>query len=386
MRRALVAISILSFAWDARGDPLRIRGDAFVQSRSPVGLLVLHGEDRLKPWLDVETVAWVGSYRTSFDNAGDVQTLTVRIRDPRGLGEARIGRFVFTAGAIRPLHLDGARGLVRAPFGGAVEMFYGAPVAPRTGSRIYDTAVGGRASQSFGNVAVLGMAYAMMRKDARIADQELGPDLAISPTAHLDFAGRLAYDLVNKGPSDALASIAAHSRDVRGELFFTRRSPSRILPSTSLFSVLGDIPSTTLGGTLRFRAAPRLDLVATGGAINNGNDLGGYITARATLALDDDAAGTLGVEVRRQFVDTSRWLGARALLGLPLTQSFRLATEVELVRHDDARIWPWALVAFAYRMQAWDFAVGAEALRGRDERNELHALGRVTYTFAKGQP
>lgn len=375
MRRALAAALVLA-ASNALADPLRIRGDAFVQTRSPVGLLVLRGEDRFKPWLDIETVAWLGDGVT-----GDVQTLTVRLRDPRGLGEARVGRFVFTAGAIRPLHIDGARGLLRAPFGGAIELFYGAPVAPRTGSRIYDTALGGRASQTFGNVAIVGVAYAMMRKDGRIADHEVGPDLAFSPTRHLDLAARMAFDLVHRGPSDALASVAAHNDDLRGELFFTRRSPSRLLPSTSLFSVLGDIPSTTMGATFRWKAAPRLELLGTGGAIYS-DALGGYATARATLAFDDDARGTLGVEVRRQYVDTARWSGVRALLGVPLG-SMRLTTELEFVRRDDARVWPWGLVALSYRLQAWDFAVGGEALRSRDDRNELYALARVSYVLEK---
>lgn len=369
----------------AHADPLRLRGDALVQTRSPVGLLVLRGEDRLKPWIDVETVAWVGARNTP-EVTGDVQTLTVRLRDTPSGSEVRLGRFVFAAGAIRPIHLDGARALGRAPFGTSLELFGGAPVAPRLGSRMYDAAFGGRIAQPIGTFVVLGASYVMMRKGSRISDQEVGPDLAISPTKHVDIASRLAVDLTTRGISDALLSIGAHDRDVRVEGFLTHRSPARILPSTSLFTVLGDIPSTVIGGTVRYKVAPRLDLMTTGGGITMGNDLGGYITGRATLALDDDALGTLGFEVRRQFVGAARWVGARALLGLPLGGSVRVATEVEVVRHDDARVWPWALLALAYRApRGWDFVAGVEATTTRDERRELHALGRVTYSFERSR-
>lgn len=293
---------------------------------------------------------------------------------------------MFASGAIRPIHLDGVRALGRAPFGTTLELFGGAPVAPRLGSRMFDTAFGGRVGQPIGTVAILGVSYLMQRKDGRIADQEVGPDLAVSPTKHLDIAGRFAMDLVTRGLSDALVSVGAHKGGVRAEGFLTHRSPSRILPSTSIFTVLGDVPSTTMGGTFRYKVAPRLDLLGTGGAINMGTDVGAFATARATLALDDDALGTLGVEVRRQSVAGARWTGARALLGLPLGGSVRVATEVEVVRHDDGRWWPWGLLALAYRApRGWDFVAGVEAVTTRDERRELHALGRVTYAFERSK-
>jgi len=391
LARAIAALgaiaSVLVVSPSARSDALRLRGDAMVQTRSPVGLLMLRGEDRVRPWVDVEAVAWLGA-RESVDATGDVQTLTIRLRDPHGLGEVRAGRFVFTAGAIRPLHLDGVRALGRAPFGGTLEVFAGSAVAPRFGNRMFDYAVGGRAGQAFGTSAILGLSYVMRRRGGQLADEEIGADTALSPTRWLDVAGRIGIDLASRGPADALASIGAHNKETRLEGFLTYRSAARILPSTSLFSVLGDIPATTSGATLRHRIAPRLDLMGTGGAIFQGSELGGYFTGRANLALDDDWAGNIGVEVRRQYLDKARWVGVRALLGLPLGASFRFATELELVRPDDqkggTRLWPWALAAIAYRApKGWDFAAGVEALRTRDDRNELHALLRVTYNFER---
>jgi hypothetical protein len=367
-------------------DPLRLRSDALVQTRSPVGFLMLRGEDRARPWLDVETVAWIGS--GSDGASGDVQTLTVRARDPKGLGEVRVGRFVFMTGAIRPVHIDGVRALGRAPFGTTLELFAGAPVAPRFGSRMFDFAGGGRLGQQLGTFANLGVSYRLFRKDGRLADQEVGPDLAIAPNKWLDVAARMAIDLVTRGPSDALVSIGAHNHEGRVEGFVTHRSPARILPSTSLFSVLGDIPSTTTGGTARYRVAPRLDLLGTGAAIFQGQDLGSMFTGRASLALDDDWAGTASVEVRRQYLGTARWSGARALLSIPILSSFRFATELEMVRPDDqqgrTRLWPWALFALGYRApRGWDFAGGVEIVGTRDDRRELHALLRVSYAFER---
>jgi len=384
---AAAATSMLIFASanDASADALRLRGDALTQSRSPVGLLVLRGEDRFHPWIDAETVAWLG-VRDTPDATGDVQTLTVRIRDPKGRGELRVGRFVFASGAVRPIHLDGARAYGRLPIGTALEVFGGAPVAPRLGSRMYDVAVGGRVSQSIGDWVSVGGAYVMRRKGGTAIDQEVGPDLTISPVRWLDFAGRMAFDLVSKGPADALGSLGAHSKDVRVEAFVTHRSPGRLLPSTSLFSVLGDVPATTSGGSVRWRIAPRLDLVGIAAAIATIEDLGGYWTGRASLALDDDWAGTVGFEVRRQEFGTARWTGARALSSVPLGSSLRAALELELVRPDDqrggTRLWPWALAALAYRTRiGWDFGGAVEVVGTRDDRTELHALLRATYAF-----
>lgn len=389
IKRAIAAAagSLLIFgsANDASADALRLRGDALVQSQSPVGLLVMRGEDRFHPWIDAEAVAWLGA-RTTSDTTGDVQTLMVRIRDPRGRGELRVGRFVFASGAIRPTHVDGARAYGRAPWGTALEVFGGAPVAPRMGSRMYDVAYGGRVSQSIGSWISVGGAYVQRVKGSSVIDKEAGPDLFLSPTRWLDIAGRMAFDLVNKGPADALASVGAHKDDLRLEGFVTHRSPGRLLPSTSLFTVLGDFAATTTGGTLRYKIAPRLDLVGTGGVIMTTQDTGLYYTGRATLALDDDAKGTVGFEVRRQEFGKARWFGARAVTSVPLSASLRGALELELVRPDDqqgrVRLWPWALASVAYHTKYhWNFGGAVEVLGTRDDRTELHALARATYAI-----
>jgi hypothetical protein len=376
------ALATFSSARSASADPLRLRGDALVESRSPVGLLVLRGEDRFQPGVDAEAVAGLGLGETS----GDVQTMTIRLRDPAGRAELRVGRFVFTAGAIRPLQLDGARALVRAPTGTSLETFVGSPV-----QRAYDVSYSARAAQRIGELLTLGGAYLVQRRGGSIADQEIGPDFMFAPARWLDMVGRMAFDLRDPGIVDALASAAARtskasSLDLRFEVFATHRSPGRLLPATSLFSVLGDLPSTTSGGTVRWRAAPRLDLLVTGAAVHTGTT-GGMGTVRATLALDDDEAfngGNVGLELRRQDVAEAKWTGVRVLGSVPLSPAIRVGAELEVVRPDvpvgTSRVWPWALVSCGYRAsESWTFAAAAEGMRTRDDRNELHAMLRATW-------
>jgi hypothetical protein len=243
-------------------------------------------------------------------------------------------------------------------------------------------------AQRFGDVLTIGGAYVVRRRDHELEDREIGPDFTISPANWCDVAGRTAFDLVNRGPTDALASIALHTTDVRLELFATHRSPARLLPATSLFSVLGDVPSTTTGASTRYRIAPRLDLTATLAAIATGGELGAYGVGRAVLAFDDDFAGSLGFELRRQSVDKAAWTGARTIVVLPLGASTRVSTELELVRPDVApgsnRVWPWALVAVAHRWPSgWETGLAVEALGTRDDRHELHAMARVSYVFER---
>ncbi len=369
-------------------DPLRLRADAIGSTSSPVGLLVLRGEDKFKPWLDAEAVAWVGATSTP-DVTGDALVLTVRARDLKGRGEIRVGRFVYVAGAIRPLHIDGVRASGRIlATGTSVEVFGGAPVVPRFGTRPYDVAWGGRLSQiAFGTLSI-GVSYLQRHQGSAALDREVGPDLTFAPTDWFDFAGRAAFDLVSTRPTDALASLAVKTGPVRTEAFVTHRSAGRLLPATSLFSVLGDIPSTTSGVSLRWHAAPRLDLWATGAALVQGDEVGGYATGRASLALDDAHDGSLGFELRRQYFGAARWAGARVFTRVPLSRTLAATAEVEVVRPDTpvgtSKVWPWGLLAVTYRISpAWDVAGAVEALRTRDDRTEVHGLVRATWSLER---
>src|SRR5207247_1994092 len=100
----------------ARAEPLRLRADAVGEARAPVGLFILQGEDKKYPYVDAETLVWTGARAdptatlgwagTQTRPSADVLVLTVRLREPRGFGELRGGRFIFSTGAIRPVQID----------------------------------------------------------------------------------------------------------------------------------------------------------------------------------------------------------------------------------------------------------------------------------------
>jgi hypothetical protein len=370
---------------EARADPLRLRGDALAQtegSSSPVGLVVLQGNDPVEPWMDAEALVWTGA-KPSW--TGDVLVLMLRLHEPHGYGQLELGRFVLATGAVRPVQIDGAHAIGRCSFGCTVEAFGGAPVVPRFGARAYDWLVGGRVAQTIVSPsrATLGFSYVQRREDGDIANEELGADLAMAPARWLDFAAFGSYDVIDPGIAEARASAAARWQDWRLELFASQLSPGRLLPATSLFSVLGDLPSQTLGGTLRWRAAPRLDLLASGAGQDIAGGLGGNGWVRGTLRLDDQGGGSLGLELRRVDVPGVAWTGTRAVGAIPLSRAFRYSFEIEVVvpDHPDGRgtLWPWGLSALSWRSEVgWEVAGAVEASSSPVHRYETNALVRVS--------
>jgi hypothetical protein len=383
----------------ADAEPLRLRGDAITETQSPAGLIVLQGEDKIAapgvapsvargaPLLSAEGLVWAGARpesTTRADATGDVLVLAMKLREPHGWGEARAGRFVVATGAIRPLQLDGADVIARAPTGTTLETFGGAPVVPRFGDRAYDWALGGRASQSIFERATVGVSYLQRRTHGEESFDELGADAAIVPVKWLDVAARGAYSLDSPGIVDSLASVAARVAPFRFELFASHRSPSRLLPATSLFSVLGDFPSDTIGTTAKWAAAPRLDLFASAAAQSVGGSGGGNAFVRATLRTDDRGAGSLGLEARRQDVSTAQFTGVRGAATQPLGHGLRYSTEIEIAvpDHPEGRgiVWPWALMALAWRSPwGFDTAAAVEAAATPTHRFETNALVRLSY-------
>jgi hypothetical protein len=377
---ALGALTVLAVSSRALADPLRIRADALAESQSPTGLVVLQGQDAIRPWVSAEALVWAGAKP---DATADVLVLTVRLREPHGYGELRAGRFVLATGAILPVQLDGVEAVGRAPGGSTALAFGGAPVVPRFGARAYDWLAGGRVAQTIASRATIGVSYVQRREDGEIADEEVGADFAAAPARWLDVAAHGSYDVTYPGVSEARAAAAVRFEPLRVELFASHRSPSRLLPATSLFSVLGDFPSQMVGGTARWHAAPRLDLLASGAGQSVGGELGGNGSVRASLRLDDRGDGQVGLEVRRQDVSTAQWTGVRAVGALPLGRGFRYSTEIEIAApdHPDGRgvAWPWGLVALAWRTRSgWEVAGAVEASSTPLHRYEADALVRLS--------
>jgi len=363
-----------------------LRADAIAdtqsETQSPTGLIVLQGQDKMRPWLDAEGLVWAGAKP---DATGDVLVLAIHLRELHGYGDLRVGRFVLATGAVFPVQLDGADGIGRTPWGSSLEAFGGVPVVPRFGSRAYDWLVGARLAQTLAKVTV-GFSYIQRREYGDISNQELGADLAAVPFRWIDLAAKAAYDLTSPGIADARLSAAVRVGAVRTELFASEQSPGRLLPATSLFSVLGDFPSQRIGGTVRWWAAPRLDVLVSGAGQLVGHELGGNGWIRSTLRLDDRGSGSLGVEVRRVEVTTARWTGVRLVGARSLGGGFRFASEIEIVVPDEPNgrgvAWPWGLMACSWRSTSgWEVAGAIEAASSPQYRYEANALARISRTL-----
>jgi hypothetical protein len=178
-------------------------------------------------------------------------------------------------------------------------------------------------------------------------------------------------------------SAATRTSNYRFEVFASHRSPSRLLPATSLFSVLGDYPSQLVGTAIRWYAAPRLDVWANIAGKQVSGEVGGEGSLRATLRTDDGGDGSVGVEVRRQHVGPARWTGARLAATEPSARGGRAARALAVAAPDQpgARglVWPWGLLALGWRStSAWEAALAIEAGSTPRYSFEANALFRVS--------
>jgi hypothetical protein len=362
----------------AHAEPLRLRGEALGQTRSPVGLLVLEADARERPWLAAEALVWTGA---GDEAEADALVVAVTVKDPRGRGQLRAGRLVLSTGAVRPLHMDGAWGVARHR-GVAAEAFGGSPVVPRFGERSYDWLAGGRVSWA-PSPGTIGVSFVQQRDEGRLADEEVGVDLSTAPLGPVEGSARAAYDLVQLGLADVHASVALRSKPGRAEVFVSHRSLSRILPATSLFTVLGDAPATTGGLTIRWWAAPRLDVLSTAAARRRDDDVHEDLSLALRLRLDDRGDGLTSLEVRRLGGEMSAFTGVRGTLRVPIGVTFAFATEVELAVPDEAdgrgEVWPWALAALTWRPDGvWEAAVAVEAMSSPELRHSFQGLFRLS--------
>jgi hypothetical protein len=366
------ALLILLLSSAAAADPLRLRGEALAQVSSPVGLLVLSADGAMRPWLSAEAVVWVGT------EGGDALVIAARARTSDGKLSGRLGRFVAAAGALRPVHLDGAQGLWRLPWRFDVELFGGVPVAPGLEGRSWGWLLGGRLARRLGDWGSVGVAYLQRRESGALFTSELGLDAGAGLGDRTDVAGKLAFDLAGRGVAEAQLTASYRVGVWRAELYGSTRAASHLLPASSLFSVIGDVPSQRIGALLSLRAAPRLELAADLGARRIDDDVTPELTFRARLKLDERGDGLAGLEVRR----ADEWTGARATGRLPLGAGFRLSSELELVVPDDANgrgeVWPWGLVALSWRHGLWEAALAAEASSSPEFRRRLDVLAQLS--------
>lgn len=384
MKRVALAAFVTLWPAAAAAQPYRLRADALANVRPPAGLVVLEGRGDPTSFLRAEAVVWTGAEEAPGDDAGpgDALVALVEARDPGGRGELRLGRFVASAGAVRPVHLDGAAARARLPAGFGLEAFGGLPVVPAFGARAYDWLAGGRVSQRPNDTFVTGVSYLHRRDHGRRSDEEIGVDLAVTPAEWLDVTSLASWDLLSPGLAEARLSAMARSESVGVEAFAIRRSPSRLLPATSIWSALGDVPSDQAGASATWHAFPRLDLGLSPSLRLVGGEAGLDATLRVVLRLDDAGAGAIVVEARRVDATDAAWTGARTALRVPLVASLSFSTEIEAVVPDEpdgrGAWWPWGLAALGWRFaETWEAAAAVEASASPQDVRSVTALARV---------
>jgi hypothetical protein len=371
----------------ARAQQFVIQGDGYAQAEPGMALLVLSGEGEAQPWVSAETMVW-GGLRDGGE--ADVLVVSVKVTEPSRRAAVRLGRFVEMLGAMRPVHVDGASGWVRLPLDFRVEAFGGLPVVPRFDERSFDWVIGTRLSRGLGQWGSVGLAYLHRRDAGALADEEVGADVGVQIDDWLGVNARAAYDLVDPGFSEVRGSVAATESEtgLYGELFATHRSPSRILPQTSLFSVLGDVASQHAGASGRWRVAPRLDLEATAAARIVGDHVGPSLRLGTRLRLDDLGESAVSLEGRREPApENGDWTGIRVAVRVKVIERVTLVSELELVVPDDAPqgdgdLWPWALVGAQWDIaERWQVAGAVNAEASRQYASRIDALVRVTHRW-----
>lgn len=391
MKRALLGLVVAGAAAApalVRADPYRLRADALVQARDPTGVLILDGQGEVTPELGVEVYLWGGAGGEPSPEL-DLLVAALTYVDAAGRGEVRAGRLLVTSGALRPVHLDGLSALGRIPSSGtSLQLFAGLPARPRFGARDWDWAVGGRLAQDIGR-ATVGLGYLQQRDAGQLEFHELGVDFAVFPVAWLDLGARAAVDVISPALAELVATIAVTVGPVRGTLGAVHRSPSHLLPATSLFSVLGDRATRSFDLRLDWQAAPRLTLSVAGGPRLYDDVVYEDLLGRAELRLARDAAGGLvGLELHRQGAPGGGWSGARAYGRLPLVAAVAVSAELELVRADApgdrGELWPWGLLAVSWRPHvSWELAAAAEARSTPEVRYGVDALLRASYLWSE---
>jgi hypothetical protein len=363
----------------ADASPLQLRADALATTASPAGLLTLEADGSLDRRLSAEAVVWTGS---ADDARTDVLVMVLRARTTDGRVSGRVGRFVASLGALRPVQLDGAAGRVQLPLQLDVEGVAGIPVVPGLMSaRTWNWIAGGRVARHIGDSGSIGVAYAQQRDDGMLTSEELGVDAGLALGRRDDVGAKLAYDLANPGIAEVAATASHRSKALRTELYVSYRAASHLLPATSLFTVLGDVPAERAGAVATWLAAPRLDVIANVGARRVDGDVAPDIALRARLRLDARGASALTGELRRDGVGDDMWTGARCAARIALPRSLAFTTELELVRPDHDRghgtLWPWALAALGWDNGTWQAAVALEASASPEDRRRVDVLGQL---------
>jgi hypothetical protein len=382
----LLALALVQLAASARAQShprLPVSGDLLLRGRPFEGVLVLHGGMRDSTWLTADALVFAGA-NADLGYSGDVMVMSVEVRDPNGYATARLGRFILSTGAVRPVQIDGARVLGRAPIGTSLEVFAGVPVAPELGPRSFDWLLGARAGQQLWNErCVFGASFLHRRDRGQLSDQELGADLAVAAADWLSFSALGAFDLTARGVAEARAGVIAHDDLDQLELFVSHRVAARLLPATSLFSVISDTAGTQAGAAGALRLFPRLELAANAAIDGLADEVGYSVGFRSTLFLSELEQSRLAFEATRRALGEDGWTGAAVHASAPFTAAVRGNASVEVVAADHpadrGTLWPWVRVGASHVFAQWRVAAAVGFQATPRLRSETYAMMRIGY-------
>jgi len=380
-----LALALLAPARGAAqaGAYIPVQSDLLLQGRPAEGVLVLHSGYRNSPYVDFDALVFVGA--TADAGEGDVLTVSVLLREPHGLGQARLGRFIAGMGAVGPVQIDGAE-LTFRPFSGShLSVFGGMPVVPQFGPRKFDWLAGGRVGQElFDDRLGLGVSYLHRRDDGELDAEELGADASLRATSWLSFLATGSWSLIADGLAELRGSAFLHDQGWQVELFGTRRIAARLLPATSLFSVIGAAASSSGGTEVSWRAFPRLQFGGTLALEGLDDELGYRAALRSTLSLADSGPGQIGVEAIRRKLADEGFIGGAIRVQVPLGSVVQAHATAELVAADQPRdrgeLWPWLRMGASWTPSADWLVGGAVGLRATPEyERDVYAMLRVGY-------
>lgn len=297
--------------------------------------------------------------------SGDVSTLYLRYRAPtdgklrflRGL-EVVAGRQFVALGPVVLEQIDGGKLHYLHSSGVEVGIFGGAP----TGTRIafqpwpvdedrynygYSWLLGGRVGFVDLGTLAAGVSFVHRRYRGRVADNDLGVDLAYSPLSFLDLSGSAAISLEALRPKEVKASVGLTPvRGLSANLSYHRSSPDLWLPRTSIFAVFSEETFQEASIDLRWQASRRMSLEAGYGRrlysasddARDGVEGKNRASVRAVYRFGEELAGRALAEVER--VEASENAATRVRLAGRLPFRFRnhplaLVADLDMLLLDD---------------------------------------------------
>lgn len=359
-------------------------GDLLLRGRPAEGLLVLRSGYKNSRFVDVDALVFVGASTEEW--RGDVLSVSVLVREPHGLGQARVGRFILGGGAVGPVQVDGVELLARPFTGASLSAFAGLPVVPEFGARSFDWLAGGRVGQTLWSERLgLGASYVQRRDAGALDAEELGGDATLRPASWLSLNALGSWSLLAQAFSELRAAALVQVEPCEVEVFAMQRVAARLLPATSLFSVISDTTSTVAGANANWRAFPRLTFGGTIALEGLGEDLGYRTNLRSTLRLADEGSGQIGLEAIRRERAGEGYTGGAIRVQVPIAAELQGHASAELVRADRASgqgssLWPWLRVGASWSVHPeWLLAAAAGVQASPLYAHDVYALLRVSY-------